>query len=154
MAPGAHTTAPKSLQGARSGLRGSLLEGLGATFGAHSGAMLYVRKTYYLLCFNHIRQGLGILFSAAGEASRRRGHTVRSFSLFLGRLGRHAAPKGRPKGPQGLPKPLREHPKILLNSMLGPIWAPRPPRRCKKVPTRLETCPKSMQKLFSLNARL
>ena len=60
--------------------------------------MLSVRKTYHLLCFNHIRQGLGILFSAAGEASQRRGHTVRSFSFFLGRLGRHAAPKGKPKG--------------------------------------------------------
>ena len=91
-------------------------------------------KTYYLLCFDHIRQGLGILFSAAGEASQRRGHTVRSFSLFLNRLERHAAPKGRPKGPQGLPKPPQKHPKIVLKSVLGPTWAPKPSRRSKKVP--------------------
>ena len=134
VAPGAHTTAPKSLQGARSGLQGSLLKGLGATFGGQSGAMLYVRKTYYLSCFNHIRQGLGILFSVAGEASQRRGHTVRSFSLFSGRLGRHAAPKARPKGPQGPPKPPQKHPKIVVKSVQRPTWAPKPSRRSKKVP--------------------
>ena len=134
VAPGAHTTAPKSLQGARSGLRGSLLEGLGATFGGQSCAMLYVRTTYYLLCFDHIRQGLGIVFSAAGEASQRRGDTVCSFFFFLSCLGRHAAPKGRPKGPQGLPKPPPKHPKIVLKFRLGPTCAPKLSRRSKKVP--------------------
>ena len=153
MAPGAHTRLFESAPDTQSDPQSPLLECLGDTFRDQGARMLYVRKTYYLPCFNHIRRVRAPCFRHPASLRDAAVTQFGIFPTFPAARGATRCPKGAkqvPRPPKATPKAPQNRSKINAGTHLGAQAA----QEVQKVPTRAEMCPKSMQKLFFLNARL
>ena len=88
--------------------------------------MLYVRKTYYLLCFNHIRRVRAPCFHHPASLRNVAVTQFGIFPAFAAARGATRCPKGAPREPKGAPRPpkatpgaSKNRPKIDARTHLG-----------------------------------
>ena len=125
---------PRPPKDAKKEPKSSLLGAPGDTFRRKNARLLYSRKTYYLLCFNHIKKVRAPPFSSPKAPRKRTRRRERSFRPFWAAWDATRWPEARQrrqKGPQNHPRGLQ---KAFKNRPWNPPGRPGRPGRLQRYP--------------------